>query len=136
MFFNAFEVYTALHWFQMIWAGVLVWAVARRWDDAVAAVWEWKWEILYVTALLTVFVYLFGWFTPLKVGPRLLNSISLIPIFFCMAGARALLRHDTVRIGGAVCSTEKLLIMVFLATWLAVTALQLPSDLADGYFAG
>lgn len=136
MFFNAFELYTALHWFQMLWAGILVWAVARRWDDAVSAAWQWKWEILYVAGLLTVFVYLFGWFTPLKVGPRLLNSISLIPIFFCMAGARALLRHDTIRIGGVECSTEKVLVMAFLATWLAVTALQLPPDLADGYFAG
>ena len=74
--------------------------------------------------------------TPPKGGARVMNSISLIPIFFCMAASRALLRRDTIRIGGVVCSTEKLLVMAFLAMWLAVTALQLPPDLADGYFAG
>ncbi|MFZ4764023.1 MAG: hypothetical protein ACOYMN_03640, partial [Roseimicrobium sp.] len=98
MFRAAYEEYTMLHLFQMLWAGVVVWAVARRWEQALAAWREWKWEILYVAALLYVFVYLFGWFTPLRVGPRLLNSISLMPIFCCMAATRALLHGDVIRV--------------------------------------
>jgi hypothetical protein len=136
MFVNAFEEYPLLHLLQMLWGGILVWACARRWEDAVLAVKQWKWEMLYVAALLTVFVYLFGWFTPLKVGPRLLNSISLIPIFFCMAGAHWLLRRDAVTLSGHRLSTEKLLVLGFLATWFALTACGLPSDLEIGYFAG
>jgi hypothetical protein len=87
-------------------------------------------------ALLTVCVVLFGWFTPLKVGPRLLNSISLIPLFFFMTGTRWLLRQDTITLGGAVLSSEKVVTVAFLAVWLALTLFALPADLAIGYFAG
>ena len=130
------ESYAPLTLMQLLWACILVWAAARRWDDAVVGVQRGGWAMLYVAALLTVFVVLFGWFTPLKVGPRLLNSISLIPLFCCMAATRWLLRDDTVTVRGAVLSTEKLLALCFLALWLALTASTLPSDLADGYFAG
>jgi hypothetical protein len=136
MFVNCFEEYTAIHWLQMLWAGILLWTVARRWTDFLEAWDRWKWEIVYVVGLLTVLVLLFGWFTPLKVGPRLLNSISLVPLAFCMAGARWLLRNDVVRVRGAAISTEKLLALCFLATWFALTAYALPSDLENGYFAG
>jgi hypothetical protein len=136
MFVNCFEEYTAIHWVQMLWAGILVWAAARRWGDLVEAWARWKCEILYVVGLLTIFTLLFGWFTPLKVGPRLLNSISLVPVAFCMAGARWLLRDDAVTVRGTAISTEKLLALCFLATWFALTAYALPSDLENGYFAG
>jgi hypothetical protein len=136
MFDNAFEEYTPLLWLQMVWAGILVWAASRRWQDTVDAVKRWKWEMLYVAILLTVFVYFFGWFTRLNVGPRLLNSISLLPIFFCMAGDRWLLRRDTVMVRGLALSTEKVLALCFIATWFALTACVLPSDLENGFFAG
>jgi hypothetical protein len=113
-----------------------VWAASRRWHDTVEAVKRWKWEMLYVAILLTVFVYFFGWFTRLNVGPRLVNSISLLPLFFCRAGTRWLLRNDTVIVRGVVLSTEKLLAVCFIATWFALTASVLPSDLENGYFAG
>lgn len=136
MFDNAFEEYTPLHWLQIVWGGILVWAAARRWEATVEALRRWKFEMLYVALLMTVFVYLFGWFTPLKVGPRLLNSISLIPLFFCMAGTHWLLRGDVVKLGGAPVSTEKLLVLGYVAIWFAFTAFALPPDLAIGYFAG
>jgi len=136
MFDSGYDEYAPLLWLEMVWAGILVWAAARRWDDAVAAVKRWKWEMLYVAALLVVFVYLCGWFTPLKVGPRLLISISLIPLFICMTGVRWLLKDDSIRIGGGVVSTEKLLVLCFIATWFAFTAWVLPPDLQNGYFAG
>jgi hypothetical protein len=136
MFVTADASYTALHLVVLGWAGILLWAAARRWPEAVDAVARWKWEMLYVAAFLTVCVLLFGWFTTLEVGPRLLNSISLIPLFFFMAGARWLLRRDTVRAGEAVFSTEKVLTLGFLAVWLALTLFALPPDLAIGYFAG
>ena len=133
---TVFEEYTAMTWMQMLWAGILVWACARRWDDAVEGIRRYGWGVLYTGLLLTVFVYLFGWFVVLKVGPRLMNSISLIPLAFCMAGTRWLLRNDTITVRGAVLSTEKVLTLCFLVTWLVLTALWLPPELAIGYFAG
>lgn len=136
MFVNADADYTALHLLVLVWAGILLWAAARRWPEAVEAMGRWKWEMLYVVALITVCVLLFGWFTSLKVGPRLLNSISLIPLFFFMLGTRWLLRQDTITVGGAVLSSEKVVTVGFIAIWLALTLFALPADLAIGYFAG
>ena len=79
---------------------------------------------------------MFGWFTPLKVGPRLLNSISLIPLFFCMAAAAYLLRRDSFKLGSWTISSSKAVTLVFLAYWLVLTVRQVPHDLEIGYFAG
>ncbi len=136
MFTYSFDMYTAIHWLQMLWLGILLWAVARRWREAVFGFWSWRWSLLFIACFLTLVVYLFGWFTPLKVGPRLVNSISLLPLFFCMAATAGLLRRDSFTVGGVAISTTKALTLVFLAFWLVLTALQLPPDLRDGYFAG
>lgn len=136
MFTNNFDEYTAIHWLQILWAGIVVWAASRRWNEAVFGLWSWKWSILFLAGFLTALVYLFGWFTPLKVGPRLLNSISLVPLFFCMAATAYLLRRDAFRVGSFEVSTTKALTLVFLAFWLVLTALHLPENLQNGYFAG
>lgn len=136
MFTNNYEQYTGIHWLQILWAGIVVWAAARRWNEAVYGAWSWAWSILFLAAFLTVLVYLFGWFTPLKVGPRLLNSISLIPILFCMAATAFLLRRDSFKVGSWTVSSTKALTLVFLAFWLVLTVRILPYDLQNGYFAG
>jgi hypothetical protein len=136
MFINNFEEYTAIHWLQILWAGIVVWAASRRWHEAVFGAWSWGWSMLFLAGFLTALVYLFGWFTPLKVGPRLLNSISLIPIFFCMAAAAYLLRKDSFKVGSWTISSTKALTLVFLAFWLVLTVRNLPHELELGYFAG
>lgn len=133
---TVFEEYTAITWLQMLWVSILIWASARRWTDTVEGIRRYGLGVAYVVLLLTAFIFLFGWFTPLKVGPRLTNSISLIPLAFCMAGTRWLLRNDTVTIRGTVVSTEKLLVLCFLPLWLALTTYALPPELEIGYFAG
>ena len=136
MFTNNYAEYTAIHWLQLMWVGILLWAASRRWNEAVFGAWSWRWSILFLAAFLTVLVYLFGWFTPLKVGPRLLNSISLVPLFFCMSATAYLLRRDSFKVGSWEVSSLKALTLVFLAFWLVLTVLQLPNDLQNGYFAG
>jgi hypothetical protein len=136
MFTNNYEEYTAIHWLQIMWAGIMVWAASRRWNEAVFGTWSWGGSMLFLAAFLTVLVYLFGWFTPLKVGPRLLNSISLVPLLFCMTAVAAMLRRDSFKLGSWTISTTKALTLVFLAFWLVLTSLQLPYDLQNGYFAG
>ncbi|WP_038170537.1 hypothetical protein, partial [Verrucomicrobium sp. BvORR106] len=109
---------------------------AVNWEQASLGVLKWKWELLYVAGLMTAFCYLFGWFTTLKVGPRLVNSISLVPLLFCMAVVHGLLKDMPVRLGGRTFSLEKLLLAGFLVVWLGFTALHLADDLNGGYFAG
>ena len=133
---NNFEEYTAIHWLHLLWAGILLWAMSRRWNEAVFGAWSWRWSILFVGLFLVTLFYLFAWFTPLKVGPRLLNSISLVPLFFCMSATAYLLKNDVMRMGRLTLSSTKVVTVVFLAFWLVLTALQVPHDLRNGYFAG
>ncbi|MEZ0387129.1 MAG: hypothetical protein ACAI34_08695 [Verrucomicrobium sp.] len=136
MYRNAFVEYPPFFAMLLLWSGLALIAMATCWEKASLGILKWKWELAYVAILLTAFTYLFGWFTTLKVGPRLVNSISLIPLLFFMAIVHHLWKDKAVRLAGRVFSSEKLLIVAFLITWVAFTALHLQDDLIGGYFAG
>jgi hypothetical protein len=136
MFNNAFVEYPPFFAMLLIWGALTLAAMAVNWERASQGLLKWKWELFYVAGLLTAFCYLFGWFTTLKVGPRLVNSISLIPLMFCMAIVHGLLKDMPVKLGGRTFSLEKLVIVGFLVFWIGFTALHLADDLNGGYFAG
>lgn len=136
MFKFSFIDYPLMCFMLAVWAAVAVWAISRRWRGAARDAFKCKWEILFIVVLVTVFVYLFGWFTPLKVGTRLIESISLIPMFFCAAVAHHYLKNESETIAGMKISVEKLFVVGFLIFWAAATAIQVPNDLFTGYFGG
>ncbi len=136
MFKFAFIEYPLLCFMLAVWAAIAVWAISRRWRDAAKDTLVCFWEIAFLVILVTVFVYLFGWFTPLKVGTRLIFSISLIPMFFCAAVAHHYLKDESETIAGVKISMEKLLAFGFLIFWAVATVMQVPDDLFLGYFGG
>ncbi len=136
MFHQAYTEYSWLFLFMLGWASIAFCAVACRWDEAVRGFLSWKWELLYLTLLLFAFVILFGWFVPMKVGPRLILSVSLIPIAFFIAVTHHLLKDQSVSISGMRLSFEKLLATLMIVIWLGVTFTHTPFDLANYYFGG
>lgn len=136
MFKFGFFEYPLLSLMLAVWAAIAVWAISRRWRDAARDVLVCKWEILFIVVLVTVFVLLFGWFTALKVGSRLIFSISLIPLFFCAAVAHHYLKDEFETIAGVKISMEKLLALFFLIFWAVASAMQVPDELLVGYFGG
>src|SRR5262249_36440369 len=74
MFKLAFMDYGLFYFFVAVFAGTAIWGAARAWPESAQAMWDWKWELLYIFGLGGAFVVLFGWFTPIKVGPRLIES--------------------------------------------------------------
>jgi hypothetical protein len=136
MFKLAFMDYGLFYFFGAVFAGAATWAASRAWPDSVILLWKWKWEVLYTFGLALSFVVLFGWFTPIKVGPRLIESVTLAPIFFCAATAHFLLRDQTETIGGVCFSMEKVFATLFLVSWLGITVAQVGPDLQIGFFGG
>jgi len=136
MFKLAFMDYTPFYLLVGIFAAGAVWGTWRAWPQSIATLWEWKWECLYVLVLASAFVVLFGWFTPIKVGPRLIESVTLAPAFFFAAATHRFLKGQTETIGGIQVSMEKLFVVLFLLVWIPLTFLQAPADLTSGYFGG
>ena len=136
MFHQAYTEYSWLFLFMLAWANIALCAVAFRWDATVKGFLAWKWEMLYICTLLFAFVILFGWFVPMKVGPRLILSVSLIPIAFSIAITHHLLKDQSVSFSGMKLSIEKLLATVMIAIWISVTFTHAPFDLANYYFGG
>lgn len=136
MYRNAFVEYPPFFAMLLVSACLMLVAMAVNWEQASLGILRWKWELLYIAGLLTAFSYLFGWFTTLKVGPRLVNSMSLIPLLFSLAVVHGLLREKAVHIRGREVSLEKLSVLLMLAIWGVVTAIHLADDLQGGYFAG
>lgn len=136
MFKLAFTDYPALYFMLAFWSGVLIWASCRRWPDTVFALWRFRWQVLFVAAFLSVFTLLFGWFSPIQVGPRLLVSITIAAFFVCVSASRWLLRDEVENIAGIPVSLEKLVAIGFLVLWSAATIFHVPPDLAIGFFAG
>ena len=136
MFRLAFLDYALFCFMLAIFAALAVWAISRRWRDAYRGGLDCKWEILFIVGLVTVFTMLFGWFTPLRVGPRLIESISLVPMFFCAAIAHHFLKNESETIAGIRVSMEKLFVLGFLIFWTVASSMQVPDDLFAGYFGG
>ncbi len=136
MFKLAFRDYTLLYFVITFWAGVMVWAFCRRWPDAVYALWKCRWEALFLVLFLGVFSVLFGWFSPIQVGPRLLVSVTIAALFVCMAVTRWMLRDEVEVIGGVPVSLEKLVAVGFIVFWAVATLAQVPPDMAIGFFGG
>lgn len=136
MFKFGFIDFPLLSFMLAVWAAIAVWAISRRWRDAARDTLQCYWEILFIVVLVTVFVLLFGWFTPLKVGSRLIESIALIPLFFCAAVAHHYLKDEYETIAGIKISMEKLLVCGFLIFWAVATIMQVPDELLLGYYGG
>ncbi|MCE9518656.1 MAG: hypothetical protein K8R87_03695 [Verrucomicrobia bacterium] len=136
MFKLAFTDYTLLYFMVAFWSGIMLWAFCRRWPDGIFALWKCRWEAFFVVSFLGVFIVLFGWFTPIHVGPRLIASITIAALFICIAVSRWMLRDDVAIIGGVQVSLEKLVATGFIILWAMATLMQAPADMAIGFFAG
>jgi hypothetical protein len=126
--------YTVLSYFVMAWLVVMLWPLARRFDLVVTDVKSHWPELVYAAGLVVLFTFLYGWFTQLKVGPRLIASVGLIPIYFSMALVHHYLRGESETVFGIKVSLEKLMMIIFFIPWVILTIYQLPADLAQGYF--
>src|SRR5207247_6961389 len=77
MFKLAFIDYAPLYYLLLVWAGLALWALCHRWPASWREAWDWKCEVFFIAALLTLFTYLFGWFVPIKAGPRLIDTVTM-----------------------------------------------------------
>lgn len=136
MFSDAFTEYLGFYYLIGVWACAALLAIALCWEDGWNLLWRLKWELLFALVLVTAFSYLFGWFIPIKAGPRLINSVALIPLFFAAAVTHRLIKNRSVQWFGALLSVEKLTATALLLFWLAVTLIRTRWDLQFGYFGG
>jgi len=136
MFKLAFMDYGLFYFFVAVFAGAAIWGAARAWPESAQAMWDWKWELLYIFGLGGAFVVLFGWFTPIKVGPRLIESVTLAPMFFCAAATHFFLKDKTETVWGMRLSAEKIFVVLFLGLWVWITVKQVGPDLQMGFFGG
>src|SRR3569623_2096978 len=120
--------YAPFYFLTALFAAGAVWATWRAWPQSIATLWEWKWECLYVIGLASAFAVLFGWFTPIKEGPRLIESVTLAPAFFFAAATHRFLKGQTETIGGNQVSMEKLFVVIFFLLWIPITLTQVPPD--------
>lgn len=103
------------------------WALAKeRWP-----------EMLLALGVLAAFSLLFFWMQPIRVGPRMLTSIHLVPLFFSLLWMREIFKGETWRIAGMTLSAERAIAAFILLPLAAVIAwivgtLQLPAV----YFGG
>ena len=136
MFKLAFNDYPLLYFMLAMWAGLVVWAACRRWPDSMVALWQRRWEAVFVIIFISVFTLLFGWFTPIHVGPRLIVSVTIPALFVCVGLTAWLLRGEIETIGGLRVSLQKLVVVLFLLFWCVGTFRQAPADMTIGFFAG
>ena len=95
---------------------VLVWR-RRAWQ----LVRERPAELLFVCMVVGGFASLFAWMHHMKTGPRMIASIHLVPLFFCVAWMREIQRGATISVCGMTLSVERLIagcIMLPVAFWL------------------
>jgi hypothetical protein len=136
MFKLAFNDFSSFYFMTAVFMGAAVWGAWLAWPQSFAALWEWKWEILYVVGLACAFMAVFGWFAKIQVGPRIIESVSLAITFFAAAAAHRFLKNQTATVGGMRVSLEKVFAVLFLLLWAGVTVYQTPKDLLMGYFGG
>jgi hypothetical protein len=89
-------------------------------------------EFAFVAGVITAFVLLFGWMQPLHIGPRMITSIHLVPLFFSLLWTRELIRGEVWSVSGMTLSVEKVLIgCVLMPTLLilgySVLFIQMPA---------
>ena len=136
MFSDAFTEYLGYYYLVGVWTCAALLALALCWEQGWPLLWRLKWELLFAIVVVTAFSYLFGWFIPIKAGPRLINSVGIIPLFFAAALTHRLLKDRSVRWLGAELSVEKLTATALLLFWVAVTLYRTSWDLQFGYFGG
>jgi hypothetical protein len=136
MFDMAFDDYTALYFFIALWAGIALFVATWRWDETLRGFAAWHWEMAYVVALLTTFCYLYGWFVPMRVGPRLLLSVTLVAPAFCVALIYHYLKDRPLKLGGMSLAWDKIVATLFILLWARITWVQAPSDLFMEFYGG
>ena len=67
-------------------------------------------EFALVAGVITAFVLLFAWMQPLHIGPRMITSIHLVPLFFSLLWMREIVRGEVWRVSGMTLSVEKVII--------------------------
>lgn len=136
MFAMAFNDYTALYYFIALWGGIALLVVAWRWDETMRGFASWHWELAYIVLLLTTFCYSYGWFVPMRVGPRLLLSVTLVAPAFCIALVRHYLKDRPLELAGMKLAWDKIIATFFILLWARITLIQAPSDLEMNFYGG
>ncbi len=134
MFHDALEEYPAIFFMLFVWMGIALWATARTFPRTVDGV-KRNWvSLIYGSVLMLLYCIIFGWFVVLEVGPRVILSVSLIPLFYSMAITHYSLKGEVEVIRGTPVSVEKLVALLFLIAWGIFSFFQVRWDLATWYF--
>lgn len=72
------------------------------------------WEIALAGGVVIAFGLLFSWLQPIRVGPRMITSIHLVPLFFCLLWMREILRDETWKTAGMTLAAERTLAALVL----------------------
>lgn len=103
------------------------WALAR----------ERVWQIAFAFGVVTAFGALFSWIQPIRVGPRMITSIHLVPLFFSLLWTREILKGEVFRIRGATLSAGRALVgLVMLPLWAVLAWSVMCYRLPWTYFGG
>lgn len=134
MFKDVLEEYPSTFFMLFTWMGIAMWATARTFRRTVDGVKKNWVSVVYGGVLMLLYCMIFGWFVVLEVGPRVILSVCLIPLFFSMAITHYNLRGEVEVIRGTRVSVEKLVALLFLVAWGIFSFFQVRWDLATGYF--
>jgi hypothetical protein len=67
-------------------------------------------EFALAAGVITAFNLLFAWMQPLHIGPRMISSIHLVPLFFSLLWMHEIVRGEVWHLGGMTLSVEKVII--------------------------
>lgn len=134
---NAVEQHAELFFALKLCACLLLLAIGLHPRKAWRLAKERAWEIAFVAGVIVAFALLFSWLQPIRVGPRMITSIHLVPLLFSLLWMREILRDETWKVGGMTLAADRVVVGLILLPTAAVLGwsvvqLQMPAH----YFGG
>jgi hypothetical protein len=93
-------------------------------------------EIAFAVMVIFGFGLLYAWMQPLRVGPRMIASIHLAAMFFCLLWLREIVRGEVWRVRGMTLSVERVIVALLVPVWIFLTALLLSVGMKETYYGG
>lgn len=82
---------------------------------------EHVWQAAFAFGIVTAFGLLFSWMQVIRVGPRMITSIHLVPLFFLLYWTRLILRGETRQIAGVTVAADRAALVLVLIPLAALT---------------
>lgn len=93
-------------------------------------------EIVFAAMVIFGFGLLYAWLQPIRVGPRMITSIHLVAMFFCLLWLREIVRGEVWRVRGMTLSVERVIVALLVPVWIFLTVLMLTVGMKGTYYGG